>query len=299
VEHIHAHFGTNSTMVALLVHELGGPPFSFTIHGSGEFDSPELLHLPQKIARASFVAAISDFARSQTWRWASPEHWSKVHVVRCGVDQQFLEAEATPVPDVPRLLNVGRLGRSKALPLVLQAAARLRDAGRRFEIVVIGDGELRGLLEGMIADLKLESVVKLVGWKDGDEVRRELLDSRALLLPSFSEGLPVVIMEALALARPVITTRIAGIPELVVHGQNGWLISSGNLDQLVQAMQQALDSPVDQLTAMGEAGRAAVLVRHDAEREATKLAELLLKATDPLRPDRGSTRQVARPCSLP
>lgn len=278
VEHLHAHFGLNAAMVAMLARELGGPPFSFMIHGPGEFDGPELLHIPQKVAAASFVTAITDFARSQTWRWTPPEQWPKVHVVRCGVDRAFLDVEPRPVPDVPRFLNIGRMGQSKAQPLILQAAAALRDRGREFEVVVIGDGELRGHLERMIARLRLDAVVKLVGWKDGPAVRQALLDSRALLLPSFGEGLPVVIMEAFALGRPVITTRIAGIPELVVHGENGWLIPAGNLDRLVEAMAEALDTPVEQLTAMGLTGRAAVLERHDADREATKLARLLLES---------------------
>lgn len=276
VEHVHAHFGKNAAMVAMLAHGLGGPPFSFTIHGPGEFDGAEMLHIPQKVAAASFVTAITDFARSQTWRWTPPEHWPKVHVVRCGVDRAFLDVEPQPVPRVPRFVNIGRMGQSKAQPLIIQAAAALRDRGREFEVIVIGDGELRGHLERLIARLHLEDVVKLVGWKDGAAVRQALLESRALLLPSFSEGLPVVIMEAFALARPVITTRIAGIPELVVHGENGWLIPAGNLDRLVEAMAEALDAPVERLTAMGLTGRAAVTERHDSEREATRLAQLLI-----------------------
>jgi glycosyltransferase involved in cell wall biosynthesis len=275
VSHIHAHFATNATTVALLVDELGGPSYSFMIHGPSDFDAPELIHLSEKVAGAKFVTVITDFARSQTWRWARPEDWHKVHVVRCGVDDQFLQGDVEPVPDVPRFLNIGRLAGAKAQPLILQAAARLQEQGRRFEIAIIGDGELRPHLERMIDDLDVGDVVKLVGWKSGGEVRKELLRSRALLLPSFAEGLPVVIMEAFALGRPVITTKIAGIPELVVHGDNGWLISSGNLDHLVDAMAEALDSPVDRLTDMGRHGREAVQVKHDALVEAGKLAKLL------------------------
>jgi glycosyltransferase involved in cell wall biosynthesis len=293
VEHLHAHFGTNAAMVAMMSHELGGPAYSFMIHGPGEFDGPEMLHIPQKVAAASFVTTITDFARSQTWRWTPPEHWPKVHVVRCGVDRSFLDAEPLPVPDVPRFLNIGRMGRSKAQPLILEAAAALRDQGRDFEVVVIGDGELRDHLEQKIARLRLGDMVKLVGWKDGAEVKRELLRARALLLPSFGEGLPVVIMEAFALARPVITTRIAGIPELVVHGENGWLIPAGNLDRLVEAMAEVLDAPVDRLTAMGLAGRTAVMARHDSDREATKLAELLLASKSGRLQARGARRDEA------
>jgi glycosyltransferase involved in cell wall biosynthesis len=277
IVHIHAHFGTNPTTVAMLVHRLGGPTFSFAVHGPGEFDAPEFIHLSQKIAEAAFVTAISDFARGQVWRWTAPEQWEKIHIVRCGVDSRFLEQEATPVPDVPRFLHVGRMSRSKAQPLILQAAAQLKLLGRSFEIVMIGDGELRRALEDMIEDLGVEEEVKLLGWSSGEAVRSEILRSRVLLLPSFGEGLPVIIMEALALARPVITTRIAGIPELVVDGVNGWLISSGNLNQIVEAMTDALDTSIERLTTMGMEGRAAVRELHDSDKEAGKLFALLSK----------------------
>jgi glycosyltransferase involved in cell wall biosynthesis len=274
VDHVHAHFGMSVTMVAMLLQELGGPSYSFQIHGPGEWDAPGLLHIPEKVAKAAFATAISDFARGQTWRWTPPEHWDKVHVVRCGVDERFIEQEVVPVPDVPRFLHVGRMGRSKAQPLILRAAARLKAMDRAFEIVIIGDGELREYLESLIAELDIADVIRLVGWTTGEGVREELLRSRALLLPSFGEGLPVIIMEALAVARPVITTRIAGIGELVVGGENGWLISSGNPDQIVEAMLEALDTPAEKLTEMGLKGREAVRAMHDSHAEAGKLADL-------------------------
>lgn len=278
VDHIHAHFGKNATMVAMLANDLGGPPYSFMMHGPIEFDCPAFIHIPEKVKGSRFVTAITDFAKSQTLRWSSPNQWSKVHVVRCGVDEQFLDGDPEPVPDVPRFVNIGRLGGEKAQPLIVQAAANLRDQGRQFEVIIIGDGELRRHLEGMIADLRLESYVKLVGWKSGDEVKQELLRSRALLLPSFAEGLPVVIMEAFALARPVITTKIAGISELVVDGENGWLLPSGNLDSIVRAMGEALDTSAEELSAMGARGREAVRAKHNAASEGKKLAKLLFES---------------------
>jgi glycosyltransferase involved in cell wall biosynthesis len=274
--HVHAHFGENSAMVALLVKHLGGPGYSFQVHGPGEFDAPRFIHLPEKVAEARFVTAITDYARGQVLRWSAPQYWGKVHVIRCGVDEKFLEARSAEIPDQPRLLSIGRLSRSKAQPMLVEAVARLVREGRKFEVVLIGNGELREYLKRAIDERGISDSLKLVGIMSGDRVKEELLKSRALLLPSFGEGLPVVIMEAFALARPAIATQIAGIPELVVHGRNGWLIPAGNLDRLVEAMREALDAPVERLREMGAEGRAAVREKHDAAREAAKLAELFL-----------------------
>ncbi len=140
-------------------------------------------------------------------------------------------------------------------------------------MALVGDGAIRGLLEERIRELGLEKIVTIKGWMDGAGVRKEISQSRALVLPSFAEGLPVVLMEALALGRPVLSTYVAGIPELVRPGTNGWLVPSGSIDDLVAALREVLDAPADRLAALGEAGRAAVRERHDAEREAGRLSE--------------------------
>ncbi len=261
-------------MVAMIAAALGDLTFSFTVHGPGEFDSPQEISLGEKVARASFVAAITDFARSQTYRWSHPEHWQKIHVIRCGVDEQFLDAPVATPPEAKRLVCVGRLGRSKGHAILVEACARLVAEGHCFEVRLIGDGELRGLFEDMVRERQLGETVRFLGWKSGEDVRDELLDSRGLVLPSFGEGLPVVIMEAFALARPAIATQIAGIPELVESGETGWLVTSGSVDALVGAMREALDAPPERLLELGQAGRARVQLAHDARREAEKLAKL-------------------------
>jgi glycosyltransferase involved in cell wall biosynthesis len=275
VEHIHVHFGTNPAMVALLAKLLGGPTFSMMIHGPGEFDAPELIHLPEKVAASEFVTAISSFAKSQVFRWSAPELWPKVHVVRCGVDAEFFQDAPPPVPNVNRLINIGRLGRSKAQPLLIEAVVRLVKEGLSPEVIIIGDGDLRGRLERMIVQHGVEKFVRLEGWQDGATVKALLRDSRGLVLPSFGEGLPVSIMESLALGRPVIATQIAGIPELVIDRETGWLIPAGDLDALVKAMREMLQAPIEQLSQMGLRGRTLVAKNHDALQEARKLAALL------------------------
>ena len=276
VDHLHAHFGTNSTVVALLCRRLGGPPYSFTVHGPEEFDRPIELALNLKIHHAAFVVAIGSFGRSQLWRWADYADWPKVHVVHCGLDPRFLDATITPPSSSRRLVNIGRLEEQKGQLILVEAASTLRKRGiNDFEIVIIGGGRFRDVLEATIEARGLGGHVKLAGWMSGEQVRRDLIESRGFVLPSFGEGLPVVIMEALALHRPVIATYVAGIPELVRPGETGWLVPAGDVDALADAMLALLDAPTDRLAAMGAAGARAVLEAHDVRVEARKLLELI------------------------
>lgn len=272
--HLHAHFGTNPAAVAALCHALGGPRYSFTVHGPEEFDRPEALHLGEKIRGAAFAVAVSSYGRSQLYRWARHADWPKIQVVRCGLDEALLRAPATPVPAAPRLVCVARLSEQKGHLLLVEAAARLAAEGRAFELVLAGDGPLRPQVEAAVARAGLEGRVRLAGWMGADAVREAILASRALVLPSFAEGLPVVVMEALALGRPVVTTAIAGTPELVEPGTTGWLVPAGSVEALVDALRAALDAEPSRLAAMGRAGAALVARLHDAAAEAAKLAAL-------------------------
>jgi glycosyltransferase involved in cell wall biosynthesis len=170
-------------------------------------------------------------------------------------------------------LNIGRLSEQKGQLLLVEAAARLRDLGRSFEVAIIGGGPLEEAVTERIRQLRLEAVVKLLGWKSGAEVREELIASRALVLPSFAEGLPVVIMEALALGRAVISTYVAGIPELVRPGESGWLVPAGSVEELSQAMGEALDASHEELARMGCLGRERVVAEHDVRVEAKRLLD--------------------------
>jgi len=273
VGHLHAHFGTNPASVALLARTLGGPPFSFTTHGPEEFDRPAALSLEEKIAAAAFVAGVSSFGRSQLYRHCPADRWGMIHVVRCGLDASYLSAETTPVPDVARLVCVGRLCEQKGQLLLVRAAALVRDRGRAFELVLVGDGPLRGAVECEVARLDLGNTVRLLGPLPGERVRQELTAGRAMVLPSFAEGLPVVLMEALAAGRPVVTTYIAGIPELVTP-ECGWLVPAGAVEPLADAMEAVLNASSTTLTAMGKTGALRVAEMHDAATEAGRLTIL-------------------------
>jgi colanic acid/amylovoran biosynthesis glycosyltransferase len=273
-EHLHAHFGTNSAEVAMLVHELGGPPWSFTAHGPEEFDKAKLIALPEKIRRADFVVAVSSFGRSQLFRNVPHEHWQKIQVVHCGIEPAFYASAPNRPGAERRLICVGRLCEQKGQLLLIDAARRLSERGTKFELVLAGDGEMRGELETLIARYQLQEMVRITGWIGGDQVRDELLAARAMVLPSFAEGLPVVIMEAMALRRAVISTFVAGIPELVHPGEHGWLVPAGDAEALATAMLGCLDAPLATIARMGEAARARVLERHNVDTEAVKLADL-------------------------
>ena len=276
VQHVHVHFGTNAASVARLIRCLGGPPYSFTLHGPDEFDAPRSFGLDGKQADAAFVVAITDYCSAQLRRWAAPEHWSKIKVVRCGVGDGFLGNAAPIDPRCETFVCVGRLCPQKGQLLLIDALAHLRREGRHAKVVLAGDGEMRPAIERRVADTGSGESVEITGWIAEDEVRRRILASRALVLPSFAEGLPVVIMEAMALGRPVISTYVAGIPELVLPGQTGWLVPAGNVEKLADAMREVLDSPVERLNVMGQAGRARVMQYHNTSREAERLEQLLL-----------------------
>ena len=268
--------GTNSAEVAMLVHELGCPTWSFTVHGPEEFDKPHFIGLPEKIRRANFVVAVSSYGRSQIYRLVSHDIWPKIHVVRCGLDKRFLEAlpSRSERLNPPRFACVGRLCEQKGQLLLLQAASRLKSKGVNFELMLVGDGEMRGELENIISNENLGDRVRITGWLDNQRVREVILASTALVLPSFAEGLPIVIMEAMALERPVISTYIAGIPELVTNDENGWLVPAGDLERLVDAMETCANASDTVLDTFGHTSRQRVVQAHDIDTEAQKLQGL-------------------------
>lgn len=279
IEHIHAHFGTNSTAVVMLTQLLGGAGYSFTVHGPEEFDKPEFIHLAEKIHHSRFVVAISSYGRSQLFRWIPASEWHKVQIVRCGLDAAFLAQKATKIPEASRqLLCIGRLCEQKGQLLLLEAMKQLHDEGISCKLILAGDGPMRKDVENRIAAYQLNNVVEITGWISSEQVKSLLIESRGMVLPSFAEGLPVVIMEALALRRPVISTYVAGIPELIQHGKNGWLVPPGDVSSLKTAMQELLNASAADLETMGEQGFNAVLAQHDIEKEAGKLAVLFNEA---------------------
>ena len=280
VEHLHAHFGTNSAEIAMLVHVLGGPPWSFTIHGTESFDNPRSTGLKAKVQNCAFAVAVSTYGRSQLYRLVRHQLWRKVQIVHCGLKSSFFAAASRPVSAIRRLVCVGRLSEEKGQLLLVEAAHRLAARGIEFEIVLAGDGVLRTVIEELINHHNLQERVRITGWISGEQVREEIMAARALVLPSFAEGLPIVIMEAMALCRPVIGTFVGGIPELVRPGENGWLVPAGDVEALADGMRACLEASADTLARMGELAQQRVRERHSVDTEAAKLGKLFQAAIE-------------------
>ena len=278
--HVHAHFGTNSATVAMLAAQMGGAGYSFTVHGPEEFDAPRALSLGDKANRARFTVAISSFGRSQLCRWTPPETWPHLHVVHCGIEPWRFPDRAPLPHGGPHLVAIGRLSEQKGFTLLVEAMALAAPHLPDLHLTLVGDGELRSQIEAAIAKADLGRHITLTGWQDEARVRAALNAAQALVLPSFAEGLPMVIMEAMAAGRPVIATAIAGIPELVTP-ETGWLVPAGDAAALADALRTLAATSPERLEQMGQTARSRVLARHDIDVEAEKLTVLIASKGNP------------------
>lgn len=261
-EHIHAHFGTNSATVAMLASRLSGVPYSFTVHGWEEFDRAQGLGLREKIRHARFVAAITHHCRSQLLRYTEPSRWDRVLVIRCGVDDQFLAGEPPRISADAPFLWIGRLAPEKGFTILLDACQRLRAAGARFQLRVVGGGDRVDEVRSELSASGLGDSVELLGWRSSAEILGLLDQSRCLVMSSLAEGLPVVIMEAFARRRPAIAPALTGIPELVIQGRTGWVYSASDVAGLAAAMTECLGTHPARLDELGEQARNELLARH-------------------------------------
>ncbi|MEM9248961.1 MAG: glycosyltransferase [Pseudomonadota bacterium] len=270
--HLHNHFADSSANLAMITAHMARLPFSFTLHGPAELFEPQSWALGTKVARAAFTLCISDFARSQAMLFSDRSDWPRLHIVHCGVEPD--RYAPTPAPASPRLalLFVGRLTAIKGLFVLLEALSRL--PADTATLTVIGDGPDRAALVEEARRLGLTA--QFLGYQSQAEVAQALGDADALVLPSFAEGVPVVLMEAMASARPVIATQVGGVSELVSE-TTGRLVPPGNADALATAIGALHEMPPDQRAQMGAAGRARVLEAFDVDREARRIAALLAR----------------------
>ncbi|MGN6188364.1 MAG: glycosyltransferase [Conexibacter sp.] len=279
IRHIHAHFTHVASDDALLAAHLGGWTWSFTTHGGLEFFDVSRTLLAEKARRADAVVCVSDFGRSQVLAHVEEEHWEKVHVVRCGIEPAAFAREQAPGEEAQaaqalEVLCVARLVRLKGLVVLLHALALLRGAGVSVRATLVGDGPSRAALERLAHRLGVRDAVAFAGAIGQDEIASWYARADAFCLPSFAEGLPVVLMEAMAMGLPVVASRITGVPELVEHERSGLLVTPGRADELADALARLAADPALRAR-LGRAGREAVLARHDVDREAELLHGIL------------------------
>jgi glycosyltransferase involved in cell wall biosynthesis len=270
---LHHHFADSSGSVAMLAAELANLPRSFTLHGPAEFFAPERWRLDEKIARARFVACISHFARSQCMLWSDPAHWDKLRIVHCGVVPEMYGPAPGRAPGT-RILFVGRIASVKGIRVLLDAFEALRATQPEATLALVGDGPERTAVEAEIVRRGWSGVVEVLGYMPPNKVAEELSRSDVLALPSFAEGLPVVLMEALASGIPAVATRIAAVGELVEDGVSGLTVAPGDAAGLTSALERLLADP-GLRAVMGAEGRQKVAAEFDVRHEAAWLARLL------------------------
>lgn len=275
VTHLHNHFANSAATVGLLTSRFLALRWSLTLHGISETDYPAGPMLPGKIAAADFVACASRFGAAQAMRISPPSQWSKFHIVRCGVDLGALPQASEKPGSVLRIICVGRLSSEKGHAGLLEAFAALRARQVRARLVLVGDGPEAERLKRQIDEAGLTEDVALMGRLDEAATLAAIADSDMLVLPSFMEGLPVVLMEAMALGVPVVASRVAGIPELVSDGESGLLFHPADWVGLTTAMERLAADP-GLRRRLGSAGRLRIEEEFAIDRAVIPLPDLLM-----------------------
>ena len=285
LQHVHVHFANPAADVAMLATEFGGDDWrwSLTLHGPAEFFEVKGNRLPEKLTSAAFVACASDWSRSQAMSLVPAEVWPRFTVVRGGVDAAQWHAAAREPNTRLEILNVGRLAPVKGQALLIDAIALLRGGGVDVHARIVGDGPERNLLQNRIDELALNDAVELTGPVGQDRIRELYGQADVFCLPSFREGLPFVLIEALAMELGVVATRIMGIPELVEDGDSGLLVTPGRVDELADALTQLARDP-ERRRKLGAAGRATVEREYELSRLASEMRELFRAGRPPAHP---------------
>jgi glycosyltransferase involved in cell wall biosynthesis len=275
--HLHVHFSNAGADVGRLAASYLGIPWSLTLHGSADFDSPTRALLAGKIASACFTVCVSDFGRAQALRLVDPTHWPKVLVARCGLDLKRIPRRGAREPERsrPRVLCVGRLSPEKGHVGLVEAFAALTQAGVDAELRIVGEGPERARIEAAVARADLGSRVSLPGTASEDEVRAELERADVFALSSFMEGLPVSMLEAMAQNVPVVVPRLSGVPEVALDGETALLYTAGRWDELSICLARLVRDPAlrERLAARA---RAKVEAEYEIQRAVQPLYERLL-----------------------
>lgn len=272
--HLHVHFATPAATVAMIASRVGAVPWSVTVHGPDEFYDVGANLLAEKIDSADFLCTIGSFARSQLMKLSPHSAWRKFEVTPLGVDPSlFAPRPARVAPDPFEILCVGRLVPAKGQHVLVAAVDRLVREGRRVTLRLVGAGPDLEPLRRDVAERGLSDVVVFEGAVNQDRIRALYAQADAFALASFAEGVPVVLMEAMAMTIPCVATRITGIPELIRDGIDGLLVAPSDDAGLARALARLIDDPALR-RGLGQAGRARILETRDLERSIDRLAEV-------------------------
>ncbi|MBA3323365.1 MAG: glycosyltransferase family 4 protein, partial [Pyrinomonadaceae bacterium] len=281
--HLHVHF---SSTVGLIVKRIFPVTLSITIHGPDEFNDPVGFHLTEKIRESLFISAISSYARSQLLKAAEYEDWDKIEVAPLGIDPGvFVPRPFRESPESFEIICVGRLAPVKAQHVLITAVGRLVREGRQVHLRLVGDGPDRAALERHVESRQLAGSVVFEGWLNQDRVRELYRQTDIFALASFAEGVPVVLMEAMAMEIPCVATRITGVPELIRDGVDGCLVTPADEDELAQAIAKLMDDPALRRR-LGAAGRRRVLEKYDLPRNVNLLAGIFQRRLAGAAPER-------------
>lgn len=295
VIHLHAHFASVATTVARLTGLVTGLPYSFTAHAKDIFHSDvDQGDLARKLADAHHAVTISDFNLAHLRERFGPRVTDRLHLVRNGLELSrfpFRAAEttgdgaATGTSAPPRLLTVGRLVEKKGFALAIEAVARLRAAGTRCTLDIVGDGPERENLQQQIDSAGLGDAVRLLGPRTQTEVQALLAERDLFVAPYViaedgnADGLPTVLLEAMARGIACVAADVTAVGEVIMDGDTGWLVPSGDVDALVAAIRAAVNAP-DERARRARAARRWVVDRHDSVAQAVALRRLV-DAADP------------------
>jgi glycosyltransferase involved in cell wall biosynthesis len=274
--HLHIHFSGPVATVGMLTSIAWKFTYSLTVHGPDEFFDVEKFYLRQKIERARFVLCISSFCRSQLMRIVSPMYWDKMSVIRLGIDpSKFYPVIVQPKPSgVLEVLCVGRLVPAKGQLVLLRACELLRAWGYSLRVRLIGDGPDRKYLQEFAIEKGVDAIFE--GARSHDDTRLLLAHADIFALASFAEGVPVALMEAMAMEIPCVSTRIAGIPELIRDGLDGLLVPASSVEELALALQRLADDILLRRS-LGAAGHKRVLERYNLPHNILLLAHVFRK----------------------
>ena len=287
IGHIHCHFASHPAVAGLIVHRLTGIPFSFTAHGSDLHVERRFLN--QKVREAAFVVTVSAYNKELIVRECGEEIREKIHVIHCGVDPEVFRQPTHRInQSAARVLCVASFEEVKGHEYLVEACRILRDRGTQIACDLVGDGPLRRSVEGQIKKANLESVIRVHGARPRPEVVRMMSEVDIMVLPSVPtrsgkrEGIPVVLMEAMASELPVVSSELSGIPELVDNGYTGLLVPPRDIGALADALQKLLQNPALR-SRMGRLGREKVVREFNLQRGVETLADLFSASNGEIR----------------